>query len=62
MTYSEVERICKKGYLGLIPGWIGYIKWNYSTNQLEFINEDYVMPQQELIDKINSRNDLYYII
>lgn len=32
MNYSEVSNFCKKGYLGLIPGWIGYIKWNYNSN------------------------------
>lgn len=62
MNYSEISNFCKKGYLGLIPGWIGYIKWNYNSNQLEFKNGDYTMPEQELLDKIGNRNDLYYII
>ena len=62
MTYSEIQKICIKGKLGIVPGWIGYLKWDYSKNKLRFVNEDYVMPQKELEDKIKDRTDLYYII
>jgi len=36
MEYQEVKNICKKGYIGLIPGWDGYIKYNYSNDELYF--------------------------
>ena len=62
MTYLEIKNICQKGKIGLIPGWIGYIKYNYGTCQLEFVNGDYKMSEKELESKIKNRNDLYYII
>lgn len=34
MTLEEIKNICRKGYLGIIPGWKGYLKHNYGTNQL----------------------------
>ena len=62
MTYSEIRKFCRKGEVGLIPGWKGYIKWNYAKDQLEFVNGDYVMCQEELEEKISNRTDLFYII
>lgn len=62
MTYSEIRKLCRKGEVGLIPGWKGYIKWNYAKDQLEFVNGDYVMCQEELEKKISNRTDLFYII
>ena len=32
MTYSEIRKLCRKGEVGLIPGWKGYIKWNYAKD------------------------------
>ena len=29
MTYKEIKEICKKGKIGLIPNWKGYIKYDY---------------------------------
>ena len=46
----------------MIPGWKGYIKWNYGLEELQFVNGDYVMPEKELVDKIKDRTDLIYII
>ena len=62
MSYSEIIDCCRKGNVGLIPGWKGYLKWNYSNNQIMFVNGDYVLDQSELEKKIGDRNDLYYII
>ena len=62
MTYNEILNKCRQGKIGMIPKWKGYLKWNYSKDQLEFINEDYVMEQSELESKIKNRTDLYYII
>ena len=62
MTFEQIKEICRKGKLGIIPGWKGYLKWDYASDQLQFINGDYKMTQKELEDKIIDRNDLYYII
>lgn len=62
MTLRELKLFIKKGKVGLIPGWKGYIKWNYSKDQLQFVNGDYVITQSELEDKIKDRTDLFYII
>lgn len=62
MNYQKIKEFCRKGKLGKIPGWIGYIKWNYALDELQFVNNDYKMTQSELEDKIINRNDLYYII
>lgn len=29
LTYPEIKEICKSGKIGLIPGWKGYIKYDY---------------------------------
>lgn len=62
MTYTEIREICKRGEVGLIPRWLGYIKWDYGRNQLKFINGDYVLWEKDLKEKIIDRTDLYYII
>lgn len=62
LTYPEIKEICKSGKIGLIPGWKGYIKYDYYKDQLYFQNGDYIMQQSELEDKIGKRNDLFYII
>ena len=60
MTYSEIEKLCKKGKTGLIPGWKGYLKWDYALDQLYFVNGNYII--NDIKDKIKDRTDLYYII
>lgn len=62
MTYQEIKNICKRGYIGLIPGWKGYIKYDYFKNEIYFQNGDYIMKESELKDKIINKTDLYYII
>ena len=62
MTLEELKPIIRKGKLGLIPKWKGYIKWDYVLGQMYFINNGYILTEQELKDKLNDRNDLYYII
>ena len=32
MTYSEIKKLCRKGKIGIIPKWKGYIKWNYAKD------------------------------
>lgn len=62
MKYSDIKELCRHGKVGRIPGWVGYLKWDYGTDQIYFINGDYKMTQSELEDKIADRTDLYYII
>ena len=62
MTYQEIYELCRKGKIGMIPGWKGYLKWDYTKNQIFFVNGDYTMNQNELEKHIKDRNDLYYII
>lgn len=62
MTYLEIKELCKKGEVGIIPKWIGYLKWDYAKDQIKFVNGDYIMCQDELEEKIGNRTDLYYII
>lgn len=62
MTLEELKPIIRKGKLGLIPKWKGYIKWDYVLEQMYFINDGYILTEQELKDKLKTRNDLYYII
>lgn len=62
MTYPEIKKLCRRGKVGMIPQWKGYIKWNYAKDQLEFVNGNYVMCQEELEKKIGNRTDLFYII
>ena len=62
MTYQEIYELCRKGKIGMIPGWKGYLKWDYTKNQIFFVNGDYTMNQNKLEKHIKDRNDLYYII
>ena len=62
MTFQELKEVCKKGKVGLIPGWKGYAKYNYGLDELTFVNGDYLMRQEELKNKLLDRTDLYFII
>ena len=62
MTLKELKLFIRKGKVGIIPGYNGYIKWDYSKDKLQFVNGDYVIPQSELEDKVKDRTDLFYII
>lgn len=62
MTYQEIKEKCKQGKTGMIPGWKGYLDWDYSKDQLFFHNNDYIMEEKELCSRIENRQDLFYII
>ena len=62
MNYQQIYNLCKKGEVGLIPGWKGYLKYNYGTESLQFVNGDYILDQDKLEPQIKNRTDLYYII
>ena len=34
MTYNEIKKLCRKGKVGIVPKWDGYLKWNYALNEL----------------------------
>lgn len=44
----------------MLPNFIGYFKWNYGKNYLEFINGDFRCKAEDL--KVQNRNDWYYIL
>ena len=62
MTLQELKLFIKQGKWGIIPKWKGYLKWDYSLDELYFVNGEYRMYESELKDKIKNRTDLYYII
>lgn len=62
MTYKEIEDLCKHGKVGIIPGWKGFLKWNYAKDEIQFVNGDYSMTSPALRELIQDRTDLYYII
>lgn len=62
MTLNELKLIIRKGKWGIIPGWKGYIKWDYASNEMQFVNGDYKMQYNELKEKVKDRTDLFYII
>lgn len=62
MNYLDIKEYCKRGKIGKIPNWEGYLKWDYANDQLIFTNNDYIMQEEELISKIKDLDNLYYII
>lgn len=36
MTYEEIKNKCRYGKTGMIPGWKGYLKWNYAKDEIYF--------------------------
>ena len=62
MTLEKLKPLLKRGKIGIIPGWVGYLKYNYGTEQLEFQNNNYILAGKELENKIINKTDLYYII
>ena len=63
MTYEEILPIAKKGKLIKLPYWDGYFKWDYANKELYFVDGDYTLNQQQLIDMgLKLRTDWYYII
>ena len=65
MTLDQLKPILKNGKYynwGIIPGWKGFIKYNYFLDEVFFVNGEYRLKEKELRDKLKDRNDLYYII
>lgn len=53
MNYQFIKDKCKSGYTAMIPGWKGYLDWNYSIDQIYFHNFDYTLTQEELENWFN---------
>ena len=34
MTYTEIKDICRKGKLGIVPNWNGYLRYDYAKDEL----------------------------
>ena len=58
MTYEEIIPIAKKGNIIKLPNWNGYFKWDYETERLQFVNDEF--KSFDNVDK--TRTDYYYII
>lgn len=64
MDFKDIKKKCRQGYKAMIPGWEGYLDWDYSKDEIYFHNKDYILSQTDLENNFNiqSRTDLYYII
>jgi len=36
MNIFELKEYLQKGKTGIIPGWIGYLRYNYNRNEIYF--------------------------
>ena len=60
MTYTEAQKLARKGKTIMLPDFIGYFTWNYGNTQLMFENKGFVCPAKAF--DIQNRKDFYYII
>lgn len=62
MDYNQATLHAATGVTLMLPGWKGYFKYNYVTNDLQFENENYKLNSEELKKfQLNKRNDWFYI-
>lgn len=62
MNYEQAKTIAACGYVLRLPGWDGYFKYDYVTNDIKFRNGDYKLSSQELKQfNLDKRNNWYYI-
>lgn len=63
MNYNQATLHAATGHTLMLPGWVGYFKWDWSKKELYFQNGDYYLSEQEIIDKgLRDREDWYYIL
>jgi hypothetical protein len=43
MNYNQATLRAATGDTIMLPGWQGYFKWNFETNELYFQNGDYYL-------------------
>lgn len=60
MNYSEILKVTRNGKTAMLPNFIGYFKWDYSSNEMIFYNGDFKCKASDL--DILNRTDFYYII
>ena len=60
MNYNEATLRAAAGDTLMLPNFIGYFRWNYHNNYLEFINGDFRCPATKL--DVKNRTDWYYIL
>ena len=60
MTYTEAQKLARKGKTIMLPDFIGYFKWNYSKEQLMVENKGFTCPAKDF--DIQNRKAFYYII
>ena len=62
MNYNQATLRAASGDIIMLPGWQGYFKWNFETNELYFQNGDYYLNEQQKREmRLNERDDWYYI-
>lgn len=59
MTYNEATLYAATGSTLMLPGWIGYFKWDYAINKMIFVNGDYRL---ENLEQVKDRTDWIVII
>lgn len=63
MTYNQATLHAATGAILLLPGWTGYFKWDFNKQELYFVNGNYYLNEQQLLDKgVMDRDDWYYVI
>ena len=56
-------KLAQEGKTFMLPGWVGYFKWDYNGNSLVFNNGNYFLNAKQLDKfKLNKRTDWYYIV
>ena len=48
MTFKELEPLLKRGKTGLLPKYVGYIKWDYASECAYMQNGDYLYVEWRL--------------
>lgn len=43
MNYNQATLHAATGHTLMLPGWVGYFKWDWSKKELYFYNGDYYL-------------------
>lgn len=63
MTWNQATLHAATGHTLMLPGWVGYFKWDWSKKELYFQNGDFILTESQLIDKdLCKRDDWYFIL
>lgn len=62
VNIEQAKDLARNGKTLMLPGWKGYFKYDYVTNDLRFENGDYKLNSEELKKfQLDKRNDWFYI-